>query len=110
MLGPGSEIVAQKRVRLEGTLSFVTCECEYVCVYICVHVYRARAHHIAIHPAISSFRAASGADTGIFEEKPCLVCDWRSIGICSFERSRAQLRQPRNAVQTDRGALLARVS
>lgn len=27
----------------------------------------------------------------------------------SFERSRAQLRQPRNAVQTDRGALLARV-
>lgn len=72
-------------------------------------MYRARAHHIAIHPAISSFRAASGADTGIFEEKLVWLPRVRTIRACSFERSRAQLRQPRNAVQTDRGALLARV-
>lgn len=50
----------------------------FACVGMCSCVHgsislraiRSRAHHTAIHPAISSFRAASGADTRIFEEKP----------------------------------------
>lgn len=110
MLGPGSEIVAQKRVRLEGTPSFVTCEREYVRVYIYMcSRYIARAHTTS--RSIRRFRR--------FELLPALIRGFskRNRASCTtgigiyvrLERSRAQLRQPRNAVQTDRGALLARV-
>lgn len=93
----------------ERCRSFRACEREHVRVYIRVHdVSRARTPH---RDPSGDFvvRAASGADTGIFEEKLVWLPRVRTIRACSFERSRAQLRQPRNAVQTDRGALLARV-
>lgn len=82
------------------------------CVHgsISLRAIRSRAHHTAIHPAISSFRAASGADTRIFEEKQSQASYSCVMPLrVGLARARAQLRQPRNVVQTDRGALLARV-
>lgn len=80
----------------------------YVYIYMCSR-YIARAHTTS--RSIRRFRR--------FELLPALIRGFskRNRASCTtgigiyvrLERSRAQLRQPRNAVQTDRGALLARV-
>lgn len=98
----------------ERCRSFRACEREHVRVYIYTYTCSrciARAHTTS--RSIRRFRRFELLPALIrgFSRRNscgCLVCG-PFVHVRSFERSRAQLRQPRNAVQTDRGALLARV-